>query len=102
MIRHSEILDKIRSVRTREEEIKREFKSRELDREELLDFTFRSGEEVFDPETQQKGVVLHVTRKRITQVPGPGSGGSRSSSGSTGGRENSSEDQGRDREDGGG
>ncbi len=70
MIKHSAILDKIRAIREREEEIKKRFKSRELDREDLLGFEFRTGEQVEDKETGLKGEVLHVTRKRITKVPG--------------------------------
>lgn len=69
MLEHSKLLDVIHSVGIAAGELRKQYEYRNVDREQLLDFSFRSGEVVIDKRTGQKGVVRDVTRVRVTEVP---------------------------------
>ena len=69
-MKHTEILDVVQGVRIREDELRKEFKARRVDREDLLGFTYRTGDKVLDSETGMEGEVIYVTRKRVTKVQG--------------------------------
>lgn len=75
MIKHGTILDHIRALRAEEEKSKREYTPQIVNREEVLLFSFKEGEKVFDTVTELEGEVIYVTRKRITEVPVPESEG---------------------------